>query len=515
MAGGGSRWRVLQQLLVPVLVLVRLSSSSSDLDSERGELQLRRMRDLAAQPRYGGCWARALQDLDARCRQLTAEEQSRLALRFTHCHLSSSGRDFPSCPEGSEVSSCTRGMDAIAFHSYTEFFTHAHSICRFLQAEAWQSRAEGAVHRLTESSAAVAEQLDSARQMAEELFSAQSAALQAQQDLLSSGEELRASLTDSTEGKAASALRPPAPGGLNSGRSLPGLRSVFSELSSSSRAQRVVLTELFHRVSFLHSFLLTEAHSLSSCCYNAAAFCAAFLLTSTRRSSRARLWLLLLVVLNFYLEKKIYQFLRSRDAPENLQLETFSVSVSVLRRVMVSVGLLVLLLVCVRYRDPVQQSLQVLQQLQETQRSLQEALQQAESLGEQKKKQEEEVERRKRRRREEEEEEEEQCSVSTCPSDVSLSGWRDHSLLSSTVNDSDAGSALSDSTLTGVSHNATVRRRSPARGSRRSGPSRSSARSSARSPARSSARSSPLVYSVLVEDKQPRYSLRNRRSDAR
>lgn len=50
---------------------------------------------------------------------------------------------------------------------------------------------------------------------------------------------------------------------------------------------------------------------------------------------------------------------------------------------MVCVGLCVLLLVCVRYTDPVQQSLQVLQQLQDMQRNLQEALQRAgEAAGE-------------------------------------------------------------------------------------------------------------------------------------
>lgn len=67
-----------------------------------------------------------------------------------------------------------------------------------------------------------------------------------------------------------------------------GLRSVFSELSSASRDQQVALSELFSRVSFLQSFLLLEAHSLSSWLYNAAALCAAFLLTATQRSSRAR-----------------------------------------------------------------------------------------------------------------------------------------------------------------------------------------------------------------------------------
>uniref|UniRef100_A0A3B4H0A3 Uncharacterized protein n=1 Tax=Pundamilia nyererei TaxID=303518 RepID=A0A3B4H0A3_9CICH len=296
------------------------SSSSSAPDSERGRMELRRVRTLAAQSRYGECWARALEHLDASCRDLTSESQSLIALRFTHCQLSSSGRDFPACPEGSEVSRCTAGMDTVAFNSYTEFFTHTHSMCHFLQSEAWQRQAENTIYRLTESSAGVAEQLQSTRLMAEDLIEAQSAALQAQKAILSNGEELRVTLRDSTR----------------------GLRSVFSELSSTSREQQVALSELFNRVSFLQSFLLMETHSLSSCCYNAAALCTSFLITSTPRSSRL-----------------------------------LTVYVSALRRFMVCVGVCVLLVVCVRYRDPVQQSLQVLQQLRETQRSLQEALQHA------------------------------------------------------------------------------------------------------------------------------------------
>lgn len=63
---------------------------------------------------------------------------------------------------------------------------------------------------------------------------------------------------------------------------------MFMELSSVSREQQVALSELFNRVSFLQNFLMMEAHSLSSCFYNAAALITAFLLTSTQRSSRAR-----------------------------------------------------------------------------------------------------------------------------------------------------------------------------------------------------------------------------------
>ena len=54
--------------------------------------------------------------------------------------------------------------------------------------------------RLTESSAGVAEQLLSTRQMAEDLIDAQTLALQAQKEILDNGEELRVTLQDSTQG---------------------------------------------------------------------------------------------------------------------------------------------------------------------------------------------------------------------------------------------------------------------------------------------------------------------------
>lgn len=58
--------------------------------------------------------------------------------------------------------------------------------------------------RLTESSAGVAEQLQSTRIMAEDLMEAQSAALQAQQEILENGEELKVTLRDSAEGSSCS-----------------------------------------------------------------------------------------------------------------------------------------------------------------------------------------------------------------------------------------------------------------------------------------------------------------------
>ena len=67
-----------------------------------------------------------------------------------------------------------------------------------------------------------------------------------------------------------------------------GVRELFSQVTDSSREQQVVLSELFNRISFLQSFVLLEAHTLSSGLYNAAGLCTAFLLTCTPHTARSR-----------------------------------------------------------------------------------------------------------------------------------------------------------------------------------------------------------------------------------
>ncbi|KAG7520010.1 hypothetical protein JOB18_020954 [Solea senegalensis] len=177
-------------------------------------------------------------------------------------------------------------------------------------------------------------------------------------------------------------------------------------------------------------------------------------------------------------------------------MERLSVYVSVLRRVMACLGVCVLVLACLRYRDPLQHSLQMLQQqLTQTQHGLQEALQRAERLtdtwrtvkgaedsdtsvlattrrvhqGSERRRAEE------LRRRQEEESVMSLITDSTHLSQLSQSGLQ-----------------MSDSALLPLTaHDASV---SPGRHHHRPRPS-------------------PLVYSVLVEDKRPRYSLRSRRSE--
>uniref|UniRef100_A0A8C9R120 Protein brambleberry-like n=1 Tax=Scleropages formosus TaxID=113540 RepID=A0A8C9R120_SCLFO len=287
--------------------------------AERGRVALQRVRAFAAQPRYGDCWSRALEGLRARCEELTEETQSQLALSLTHCHLRRSSRPFPECADGGDVKECTRDMDPVAFNAYTEFFTHAYSICHYLESERWQQRTHSTVLRLTESSAGVAEQLASTQRLAEDLVQAQSVALQSQEAILRNGEELKLTLHESTQ----------------------GVKEVFEEIQESAREQQLAFSEIFSRVAFLQSFVMSESHTLSSLLYNTLGLCAAFLATSTKRTAGER----------------------------------FDLLVGLLRRGVMLLGLLILVYVAVRFRDVTLESLEILTQLKESHSRLQLALQ--------------------------------------------------------------------------------------------------------------------------------------------
>ncbi|XP_059360161.1 uncharacterized protein LOC132098063 [Carassius carassius] len=438
-----------------IAVVVCAVSSDRSLE-DKGRVELQRVRELSQQPRYGECWSRALEKIQSSCKEFSDDVQSKIALSFTHCHLQRSGRSFPDCPEDSDVKTCTQDMDPVAFNTYTEFFTHAHSICHYLQSERWQQKAESTIHRLTESSAGVAEQLASTQRMAEDLVVAQSAALKSQESILRNGEELKSTLQDSTQ----------------------GLRDVFVEMRHSAQEQQVAFAEIFNRVAFLQSFIMSETHTFSSLFYNALGFGASFLLTSVRRTAGARFFLFGLVALNIYLERMICKTVLESEDHGFQQMEKIAFLVGLLRKSMVLIGCLVLLYFALRYRNISRESLEILKELKETRSDLQQALQKAECLSAS-------VDEWKRSR----------------PKHWQ-SKWeeRDDSLVvlhpSSVVN-----AALSTFSASPDTRHYETRSTSEAQKRRQRHTSGSRTRTS-----------SVTVYSVLVDDNEPRYSLRSRKS---
>ncbi|XP_056396276.1 uncharacterized protein LOC130291514 [Hyla sarda] len=345
-------------LLMSTLTLWSAKSDTEPSQIEKGRTQLQLLQNFALHPRYGDCWRRALERVDVGCKQLNEEEQSRIALAFTHCHLERSGRDFPVCTEKSTIRDCTHNMDTAAFNAYTEFFTHAHSICYYLQNELWQEKTQDIILRLTVNSDSVAQQLEVTNLMAGEMMQAQNATLQSQEEILRNGHLLKKTLQESTI----------------------GVRQAFEEMQQSATEQRLLFSEIFNRITYLHQFVVGESNTLYSFLYNLMGCGAVFLVTSTQRTAGARLVLFGLVAANLYMERMICSYILGGAQPSYDQTESVTFWIGIARKISISLGLLVLLHVSLKHRDIQKQSLEVLQGLQETKTELQNIIREAEKL---------------------------------------------------------------------------------------------------------------------------------------
>ncbi|TTB56415.1 hypothetical protein Baya_14597 [Bagarius yarrelli] len=194
--------------------------------------------------------------------------------------------------------------------------------------------------------------------MAEDLVDAQNAALKSQETILRNGEELKTTLQHSTK----------------------GLRDVFAEMRHSVQEQQVAFAEIFNRVAFLQSFIMSESHTFTSLLYNALGFCASFLLTTPHRTSGARFFLFGLVALNVYLERLICKMVLENESPGYQQMERIAFLVGLLRKAMVTIACVVLLYFFTRFRNVNKESLEILRELKETHLNLQQTLRKAERL---------------------------------------------------------------------------------------------------------------------------------------
>ena len=121
-----------------------------------------------------GCWTAAVENLANGCRSLDDDRRSRLAVQFTNCHLKKSGLPTHECTDDMPIHVCTKPMvvqsvNSLAFSVYTTFFTHAESMCFYLQSEAFQHAAEQAVDALHASATGTARQLGALHALATDL----------------------------------------------------------------------------------------------------------------------------------------------------------------------------------------------------------------------------------------------------------------------------------------------------------------------------------------------------------
>lgn len=317
----------------------RLEVDSPD-SSEAAKTQLQKIRDEAKHMRYGQCWTEALGVLQAGCRRLTDETQRRIAYAFARCHLQASGRSIPECHDEKPMSECTDSetIPDIAFNAYTEFFTHTQQICFHLQNQAWHEATENTISRLADNSAEVATQLEHSSDVAKEMVAQQTKSLENQEILLQNEERLKDSMEKSV---------------LDVQRSHAETKAIISE-------QRALFSEVFDRVAMLQKTVLGEFSSIYTFGFYVGSTLMAYILTSTTRTSGARIWLFLILMMNAATERAIsHYYVNPLDGNTSFAAGSLSAMVPELiyeqtwlcRQVFSGFALLILLISVCRYKD--------------------------------------------------------------------------------------------------------------------------------------------------------------------
>jgi len=250
---------------------------------QTGKNQFELIQRNTKRPRFGDCWKESLQHLENGCKKLTDDLQSRMALRFANCFLAQSGQKTYPCEDNVPISTCLSTIDSNGFTAYSEFFTHTHNMCQFLQNQIWHENTEEAISGLTKTSSQVAESLKNSSKLQEDIVKNQMETLDYQKKIAEYGTLLSQSVEQSKH----------------------HVRELMDELKSSTDEQKTMIFSIFDRVSKLQSLLLSEVSWLYTVLFYAGCLVAVYLATATKRTGDARLWLFTIFCANFIMERLI------------------------------------------------------------------------------------------------------------------------------------------------------------------------------------------------------------------
>jgi len=269
------------------LISVIALGPSNELQVAEGRAQYEMATREKSRPKYGTCWTKALEDLESGCKNLDDEMQSRLALNFANCFLAKSGQKTFPCPNGNPIQSCLEEVDNNAFTAYSNFFTHTQNMCFFLQSQVWQDDTEATINSLASNSAKVSESLAESHQLQQQLVSRQEESLEYHKELAS---------------------------GIAGAKG--NVREMLEEFKVSTVEQKTLIFEVFDRVSRLQNLVVSEVSWLYTVIFYSACLLVIYLVTSTRRTADARLWLFVILTANFAVERIVVKWTLPRNGSE-------------------------------------------------------------------------------------------------------------------------------------------------------------------------------------------------------
>lgn len=288
-----SRWCRMTLFLIFMSSWVQSSGVSLGFDAgtkeERlqvGKTKYEMLLTDAKMPRYGPCWKKALQDLETGCQQLTDDEQSYMALQFANCFLAKAGQTTYPCSRDQVLSECLKDMDHKAFSTFSDFFTHTHNMCYFLQSQVWHEQTEQTISRLSTASAQMSRNLEDSSNLQVNIIKNQKESLEYQRQIVANGTILSQAISSSKE----------------------NVKEMLEEFKSSTLEQRTMIFEIFERLSKLQNLVVNEVSWLYSVVFYGSCLLVVYLGTATKRTSDARLLLYCVLSLNFLMERLVCNF---------------------------------------------------------------------------------------------------------------------------------------------------------------------------------------------------------------
>jgi len=301
-----------------------------------GQSKYTELTDATRMPRYGPCWLGAMTRLPSTCDDLTEDSHARLALQFTNCLLAQTGQRTYPCAEQAEISSCLGSVETNAWTSYTNFYTHTHNMCHFLKSQQWRELTHQTINKLSDTSAQTVKRLEVSHELQQDIAAGQKISLEYQRQLVENGSVLSQAI-ESSRGN---------------------VKEMMEEFKLSTLEQRNMIFEVFDRVSRLQSLVVSEVSWLYTVIFYSFCLLVIYLVTATRRTADARLWLFLILTVNFGLERLVIKvsLMDQEHAAKNI-LEAVDISevvnqrVWIVRNSTVLVSLITLVIMAIRFKD--------------------------------------------------------------------------------------------------------------------------------------------------------------------
>ena len=130
------------------------------------------------------------------------------------------------------------------------------------------------------------------------------------------------------------------------------VQEMMEEFKHSTLEQRNMIFEVFDRVSRLQNLVVSEVSWLYTVVFHCFSLLVIYLVTATKRTADARIWLFLLLTVNFGVERVVIKLSLPSDSKADVQLgEIVTDRVWLARNTTVLISFLTLAIMAVRYKD--------------------------------------------------------------------------------------------------------------------------------------------------------------------